>query len=275
MGEWGLFDALNLPGLSERLFSDAETWLFEHTRGIAALSGPAGMEPLTPGGLLIDGFDAWPAALLPYNPPYYPEAVEAEGYEPSRLWSVWRFPCPVERTTGARHEAAGGITWERTRAAYEGYGLPDDAAPGLGRWLEHVARQDGFPAHPHLRWVLAQAFRRALTVTAGDGVCFGIPDFAPALRLTGGRLFPIGYIVFRLALARARRLRVFPAAAPEGWNAGQLRGLYDSLAGLASRRGYVELVIAPIPDTDTKSAEALDSLGARVIQRFAIYEKTL
>jgi hypothetical protein len=275
VGQWGLFDAINTEDLVERLFSEAETWLFENTPQIGALSGPASMEPLTPPGMLVDGFDAWPAALLPYNPPYYPEFVEWQGYEPSRSWSAWQLDTWTGSQAVDRSLPAGRETWSEVLAAWRAGDENNDAAPGLGAWLAHLAGRSGFPAHPHLRWALALAFRLAVIVVADEGVCFGVPDFAPALRLTGGRLLPIGYALYPLALRRARRLRVFPAVALADWSAGRLGELYADLACAAAGRGYRELVLAPIFDGDEKSAEALAGLGARVTQRFTIYERSL
>jgi hypothetical protein len=268
VGQWGLFDAINVSDLVERLFYRAETWLFENTRGIVALQGPAAMEPLTPAGMLVDGFDAWPAALLPYNPPYYPDLVAAEGYEPARTWRAWTLAIVGgARRSGPREP----VDWRALREV----DYPEEHAPGLNAWVAHLAGAQPFPAHPHLRWTLARAFSAAICARSDDGFCLGIPDFAPALRLTGGRLFPLGYALFAVALARSRRLRVFPAWPEEDRSAAKLGGLYHQLAAQAGEQGYRELVIAPIYDEDEESAEALSTLGAEARQRFANYDKTL
>ncbi|MCU0507918.1 MAG: hypothetical protein MUC34_05915 [Anaerolineae bacterium] len=273
VGWWGLLDAINVRAVSERLFFQAENWLFENTPGIAALRGPASMEPLTPAGLLVDGFDAWPAALLPYNPPYYPDFVEEEGYERERGWSAWTLDCPASAPAGFHPSAP--TDWRALAEALDAGEYPDENAPRLRGWLTHLAGGGAFSAHPHLRWVLARGFGRAVWTTSDDGVCVGIPDFAPALRLIGGRLFPVGYALYVLALSRARRLRVFPALAREGGRAGELRDLYAQLAESAAAQGYSQLVIAPVFDEEEEeSAEALADLGARITQRFAIYAKS-
>jgi hypothetical protein len=191
-----LFDAINLSELAERLFYEAETWLFENTARVARLAGPATMEPLTPGGLLVDGFDAWPAALLPYNPPYYPELVEGQAYERASGWNAWTAPCP---SAGARAlRGRERMDWRGVVEVYDAVSYAEDAVPGLRLWLGYLAGTQPFPAHPHLRWTLARAFGRAIISSRGDATCLGIPDFAPALRSTGGRLFPLGYGLFLL-----------------------------------------------------------------------------
>jgi hypothetical protein len=271
IGWWGLFDAINVGAVAERLFYQAETWLFEHTPGLAALRGPASMELLTPAGLLVDGFDAWPTALLPYNPPYYPDLVEEEGYERERGWSAWSLN--LGSVAAARSPKQGPADWRALVAAHDATSYPDENAPALRKWLAHQSGGEKFAAHAHLRWALARAFARAVAVADEGGACLGIPDFAPALRITGGRLFPLGYALYLPALTHARRLRVFPAFVPEP-RAERLLSLYAELAEGAAARGYRELVIGPVFDDDEKSAEALSGLGARITQRFAIYEKS-
>jgi hypothetical protein len=272
VGWWGLFDAINVSELTERLFHQAETWLFENTPDIVALQGPAGFEPLTPGGLLVDGFDAWPPALAPYNPPYYPELVAGEGYEPAREWRAWALKAPPTRAGAVR---SGPADWRAILDRMDTVRFAEQNAPHLRRWLLYLTGGKVLPTHPHLRWTLARPFARAAWATLGAGVCFGIPDIAPALRLTGGRLFPAGYALYLLAVARTRRLRVFPAVAPEDWPLARLRALYEALAAQAAAHGFSELIIAPLFEEDEKSAEALSGLGARVTQRFAVYEKAL
>src|SRR4029077_18213862 len=49
-------------------------------RGRTAVRGPANPSLNESAGLLIDCFDEDPFVLMPYNPPSYPEFVEAAGY---------------------------------------------------------------------------------------------------------------------------------------------------------------------------------------------------
>ena len=83
-GSWGLFEAINVEALPDRLFYEAENWLFEHAAGLVGIRGPMSIEPLVPPGLLTDGFDAYPAVFVPHNPPYYPEMIEGQGFETGR-----------------------------------------------------------------------------------------------------------------------------------------------------------------------------------------------
>jgi len=103
--------------------------------------------------------------------------------------------------------------------------------------------------------------------------CFGIPDMRTGLRLSGGRWFPPGLLLYEIGLRRARRLRVFPAAAPPGWSREQLGDLYALVAQAAAEAGYAQICIAPVADDDERTRAALSVAGAHAAQQFTIYEK--
>ena len=86
VASFGMFEASNDPEIAERLFDAAETWLYHHVPGLVAIRGPLNLDLLHPPGSLVDGFDARPAAFLPYNPPYYIEMIESAGYHPALEW---------------------------------------------------------------------------------------------------------------------------------------------------------------------------------------------
>jgi hypothetical protein len=89
IASFGMFEASNDPDIAERLFDAAEMWLYQRVPGLAAIRGPMSLEPLRPPGLLVDGFDAPPAAHLPYGLPYYIEMIESAGYRPALEWQTY------------------------------------------------------------------------------------------------------------------------------------------------------------------------------------------
>jgi hypothetical protein len=103
---FGMFEAANEPEIADRLFDAAETWLYRHVPGLVAIRGPLSLEPLHPPGLLVDGFDARPAAYLPYNLPYYSEMIEAAGYRPAFEWHTYTLS--LDELAAPDAAAAGG-----------------------------------------------------------------------------------------------------------------------------------------------------------------------
>jgi hypothetical protein len=79
---FGFFESVNDRGVCRRLFEATSQWARQ--AGQTRLLGP--MNPTTNDecGLLVKGFDSSPVFMMPYNPPYYPELVEAEGFRKAK-----------------------------------------------------------------------------------------------------------------------------------------------------------------------------------------------
>ncbi|CAG0931419.1 Protein YghO [Thermoflexales bacterium] len=78
IGMFGGFECLNDQAVAHALFERAEKWL--RARGRTALRGPFNFSTNEECGLLIDAFDDAPRVMMTYNPPYYRELIEREGY---------------------------------------------------------------------------------------------------------------------------------------------------------------------------------------------------
>jgi hypothetical protein len=283
-GLWGLFEAFNVEEVADRLFYEAENWLFEHTPRIGGIRGPWSLEPLVAPGLLTDGFDALPMAFLPYNLPYYPEMIEAQGYEPATTWRAYSLDLPARSHHGERLSAITAGDWReiaRVYAAHHDERRGDGAGlvPGLVQWLDHLGGEATLTFNRSWRSAVGRAFGRAIGVEPGAGeevaACFGVPDLGRGLRLSRGRQLPLGWLLFEIGLRLTRHLRVFPAAIPGDWRAGQLAQLYATLAERAAGAGFRYMHVAPVPDDDERSLDALRIVGALPVQQFTIYEKAL
>ena len=78
MGIWGFFDCLNDEEAARGLFKSAEQWL--KTQGMDFMRGPLNPSTNYEVGLLVDGYEHFPALMMPWNFPYYLELVEANGH---------------------------------------------------------------------------------------------------------------------------------------------------------------------------------------------------
>lgn len=75
---FGFFECVNDREVSRRLFAAASDWARQN--GQKRLLGP--MNPTTNDecGLLVNGFDSSPVFMMTYNPKYYIDLLEAEGF---------------------------------------------------------------------------------------------------------------------------------------------------------------------------------------------------
>ena len=78
IGFFGMFETINEPAVAVGLLDIASEWV--RARGAASIRGPANFTTNEECGLLIKNFSQ-PVILMPYNPTYYAELVEAAGFE--------------------------------------------------------------------------------------------------------------------------------------------------------------------------------------------------
>ncbi|MBE9464173.1 hypothetical protein ACFP1I_06745 [Dyadobacter subterraneus] len=77
-GFFGFFDCINDQETANLLFEKATEWLKE--KGLNKIQGPASPTTNDVCGLLVDGFDLPPVAMMPYNAPYYLTLLENIGF---------------------------------------------------------------------------------------------------------------------------------------------------------------------------------------------------
>lgn len=73
-----LFECENNRTAASALFDRAFDWARD--RSLNLICGPKGFTPLDGFGLLVKGFEHRPAFGLPYNPAYYVDLIEAQGF---------------------------------------------------------------------------------------------------------------------------------------------------------------------------------------------------
>ncbi len=76
-GFFGFFDTINHLEVAQNLIHTAFSWL--ESKGIKKMTGPTNLTTNDSCGVLIDGFDQTPMALMPYNATYYADLLEQCG----------------------------------------------------------------------------------------------------------------------------------------------------------------------------------------------------
>lgn len=86
-GFFGFFESVNDTNVASVLFREAETWL--RGKGMNVVYGPANPSSNDEYGLLIEGFERPPVLLMTYNPPYYAELIERNGFVKEQDLFAW------------------------------------------------------------------------------------------------------------------------------------------------------------------------------------------
>jgi len=77
-GFFGFFDCINDQETANLLFEKAAEWL--KAEGLTMVQGPASPSTNDVCGLLVEGYDMPPMAMMPYNAPYYLTLLENNGF---------------------------------------------------------------------------------------------------------------------------------------------------------------------------------------------------
>src|SRR5690606_10061696 len=77
-GQFGFFDCVNDQQVANKLFEAAEKWVKEKGGGV--ICGPINLTTNDTCGLLVDGFNRPPMAMMPYNASYYVDFFSKANY---------------------------------------------------------------------------------------------------------------------------------------------------------------------------------------------------
>ena len=78
-GFFGFFESYDDAAVAEKLITEVKNWLL--SKGVNTIIGPVNPTTNDPAGLLVDGFDSPPVAMMTYNKPYYINLLTANGFE--------------------------------------------------------------------------------------------------------------------------------------------------------------------------------------------------
>jgi GNAT superfamily N-acetyltransferase len=279
----GSVDAEGRAGdVATALFETVERWAQQ--RNLTTLRGPASFSSNEEWGLLVDGFDSPPRIMMTYNPPWYVDLIEAQGFRKAKDLLAYflivegtpeRMVRVAERAAARRGVTARPLNMKRydeevnralvvyNRAWEKNWGF----VPMTEAEIRHFAKEMKPIVRPEFVIILEQ----------GDepvGFCLGIPDANMALIHTNGRLFPFGLIKLLWYARKIDLLRV-PALGivPELRGAGLDHLLYLRMFQAVAQHGIRGGEFSWILEDNHAMRQALVNMGADVYKTYRIYER--
>ena len=242
-----LFECENDQTATNALFEAACDWA--RTRGLTKMLGPKGFTVLDGFGLLVKGFEHRPAFGQPYNPPYYPELIEALGFQAERdalsgyLGSDIQFPSRVHELAERIAKRRGlRIARYRTRKDLHSFvpklkELYNNAlrgtagnAPLTDAEVKMMANQLLWFSDPRLLKIVYKVEDIHKDDDEPVGFLMAYPDISAALQKTKGRILPFGWITLLREFKRTDWLNINGAGLlPEYRGSGGTAILYSEL----------------------------------------------
>ncbi|MBC8336416.1 MAG: hypothetical protein H8E29_14215 [Anaerolineales bacterium] len=199
-----LFETVDDEAVSTALFAAASQW--SRARGLNKILGPHGFTPMDGNGLLAKGFEHRPAFGQPYNPEYYLQLVEREGFSMNRetysgyIDSQIVFPERIHELS-ARVQKRRGLHVARYRTRKElrallphlkdlyngSLGDAGTNVPVTDEEVESLGEQLLWIADPRLIKVVMKEDDPV-------GFVLSYPDISAAIQKVRGKLLPFGWI---------------------------------------------------------------------------------
>jgi hypothetical protein len=280
-----LFECENDQEASSELFASGFEWA--RRRGLNKMLGPKGFTALDGLGLLVKGFERRPALGLPYNLPYYPALIEAQGFEKTNdilsghLSATIQFPQRIHELA-ARIQERRGLHIARFRNRSElraalGYlkslyngvtGETSGGAPITDEEIKTMADQMLWFADPHLIKIVMKDEKPV-------GFLLAYPDISTALQRTKGKLFPFGWAIILWELLTTDWININGAGIIEEYRGlGGTAILYSEMfKSVVENPRYRHAEVVQIGMENDKMQREMENFGVDFYKIHRMYQK--
>jgi GNAT superfamily N-acetyltransferase len=286
-GFFGFFEVENDAQASAALLDTAREWLRGH--GAEVIRGPMNPSTNYECGLLVEGFDLDPAVMMPYNPRYYGELLEAYGMKKGmdlysyaiaeeyfihsnklqrvaeRLRQKSKISVRCVNTKDFKNEV------DIVRRIYNDAWSPNWGFVSVSEdEFEHLAKDLKQIVDPKIAMIAEQQTENGVKPVA---FFLAVPDINRALRKLNGRLLPFGLPKLLWHSRKIRSLRVITMGViPELQSMGIGAVFLDEIYRRGPAAGYITGEMGWVLEDNVLMNRAADLIGGRRLKTYRIYE---
>jgi GNAT superfamily N-acetyltransferase len=281
-GFFGFFECVNDVDVAHALLHKAREWTFE--RGATVLRGPVSPSTNYECAMLIDGFDAAPMVMMPYNPRYYPELMDRAGLRKAKdlyaylsnantigMKKIDRIAEKVIKTNGVRVRPINMKDFQNdVSKVWEVYG-----AAWMRNWgFVPMSREEFYLMGKEMKMILKPEL--VLIGEVGErvvGFALALPDVNQALKPANGSLFPTGLLKILYYQRLIKNVRVLALGVVEEYRAsGLAAAFYATLVRNARKLGFGDCEMSWILEDNVLMNRSLEVMGAKRYKTYRIYE---
>lgn len=287
MGFFGFLEAVNDQTVFEMLLNTVKGWLKE--RGCERMMGPMNPSTNDECGFLIDGFDTPPYFMMTHNLPYYPQIMEALGYQKAKDLYAYYIDQEIVKL-GDRLQRIG----DKIRKDFPIHIRCADLK-NFRQELELIrsiyndawARNWGFvPMTPAEFDYVANDFKKIIDpglVLIGEykgeavGFLLAMPDYNRIFKkIPSGRLFPFGLFTFLLNKRKIDSIRVITLGVKQKYLPLGLGALfYIEIVQRGIQLGYYSAEMSWVLEDNEAMNKGAKLLGGRIHKTYRVYETAL
>jgi hypothetical protein len=282
-----LFECEKQPEAATALFNSAFQWA--RARGVEKIVGPRGFTPLDGFGLLVKGFEHRPAFGLPYNPGYYVDLIEQQGFLKEEeivsgyLGADIQFPERIHRLAQKLAQRRGlhilhCNTRSDLRKVVPHFKKLYNNSLGGSEGMVSLTEEEMDSMANQLIWLADPKLVKL--VMKGDqavGFLLAYPDISPALQKTGGRLFPFGWLALLLELRRTDWININGAGLlPEYRGSGGTAILYSEMfKSVTENPRYRHAEVVQIGVENENMQREMENFGIDFYKMHRTYQRDL
>ena len=284
---FGFFECVDDAEVCRRLFREVSAWA--RSKGMKRLLGP--MNPTTNDecGLLVDGFDSPPVFMMTYNPRYYVDLVEGEGFRKAKDLLAYHMPIDVSpvdrlgRLAAATRKRHPELTFSpiRAKSLVKDLGKVKDVynsawednwgfVPMTDAEIDFMAARLKPLLLEGLLWI-------AETPQEPVGFLLALPDFNEALKPLRGRLLTpklFGFIPYLLGWKRPSWIRAITLGVKAKYRNRGIEAvmLYEGFKA-GKNYGFRDVESSWILENNVMMRRAMETFGGKVYKTYRLYER--
>lgn len=287
-GQFGFFDCINDQEVANKLLETAENWV--KNKGGNNIFGPVNLTTNDSTGLLVDGFDKPPVAMMPYNFPYYQDLILNAGFakkvdlrayfvnkENSNKRSVLLLEKLEERLKRS------GITLREINLkdfANEAEKIKRVYNKAWDKNLGFVPMTDDEFAHTAKDLKMIVDPKYCIIAEKGDdiiGFALGIPNINEIqINIKRGRLLPTGIFKLLFGRKKIKTLRVLMLGVLDNYRKLGIEAcLYGRIIKNSISSGIIGAECSWMLDHNYLMNHAIEQINAEFYKRYRLFEKAI
>jgi hypothetical protein len=288
VGLFGFFECVPDEAIAQSLLEAAQEWLRE--QGMTIARGPIDLSTHNNCLFLVDGFDSPPMVMMPYNPSYYPEYIERDGWHKAKDAYAYDFPLdkplPAEFEKAYRIACKSGITFRPLRTKGEGFEQDCISLYHLftrafsNNWSSTPRTEEEFLEEAKALQSLVDPDVFPIAEDNGEMVGFwmGLPDYNIALKHVNGRLNWLGILKFLWYRRQIDQGRVIAICSLPEYRRKMvpLALIYLGMqGGIQKGKPYKRAELSWVYEDNFPSRKLIEAAGGKIYKTYRIYEKAL
>jgi len=288
VGIFGYFECIDDFSVAQALWQAACEWLRQ--QGMTSVRGPIDLSTHNNCLFLVDGFDSPPMVMMPYNPPYYPQFIERDGWTKAKDAYSYGLPLgpglPSEFEKGYRIACKSGVTFRPIHL--KGKAFEQDVTKMYH--LFNTLFANNYSATPRTLEEFMEEAKDLQTLVDPDvfpvaeykgemvGFFMSLPDYNIPLKRVNGNLNWLGilkFLWFRRQIDQGRVLVI--CALPEfRRKMVPLALVYLGMQGCIKKgKPYKRSELGYVYEDNLPSRKVVEASGGKICKTYRIYEKSL